>query len=469
MDPTEKIELDIFEDSPNILGQEEPLSSPDQVNGDGCFQRLLKKAWSTITPSNSPPSFSPVTGSTPLNLSLEQQETAFVPSNSRGTLEEEDTVRERNLSDTESEGKSLDWDNFSESPSYGKSILEASNKSSPLLAATTENFRELTISEVPVNLTPADVQSTHFGFFLTPSLALSEAVANMDDQSSMRDARVLENMITCIGEMMEDFGENDVRRGNVDDVFKILDEISKARTEFRNKVREYKQNYNLEQSSIQQLDSAVMNINRKIKTHAHLVWAKVEVIKNGADSLPSASSATAAVRRPSSTQNTNDLSFKRNVYRDQVLFLTESLKLPDDDEVEIEEHWSSQSDSEVCQGMQSLSRWEDAVKKLSNAFREYERAHSIYGDSTSVNTFQEDSEEFEQLRNKVKEVSIAVRKEDQRRNLQTLMPVKSEKVKYPTFGGDAGEDLVKFKEKINECFKKNRVPRSNVLDKLERI
>ena len=49
------------------------------------------------------------------------------------------------------------------------------------------------------------------------------------------------------------------------------------------------------------------------------------------------------------------------------------------------------------------------------------------------------------------------------------MPVQAEKVKYPTFGGDAGEDLVKFKEKINECFKKNRVPRSNVLDKLENL
>ena len=37
---------------------------------------------------------------------------------------------------------------------------------------------------------------------------------------------------------------------------------------------------------------------------------------------------------------------------------------------------------------------------------------------------------------------------------------------YPNFSGEAGEDLVRFKEKMNECFKKNRVPESDQLDKL---
>ena len=43
---------------------------------------------------------------------------------------------------------------------------------------------------------------------------------------------------------------------------------------------------------------------------------------------------------------------------------------------------------------------------------------------------------------------------------------KSEKVKYPSFSGEPGEDLVKFKEKMAECFKKNQVPKSDQLDKL---
>lgn len=37
--------------------------------------------------------------------------------------------------------------------------------------------------------------------------------------------------------VMEDFAPDDVRRGNLEEVPKMLEEISKARTEFRNKVR----------------------------------------------------------------------------------------------------------------------------------------------------------------------------------------------------------------------------------------
>ena len=39
-------------------------------------------------------------------------------------------------------------------------------------------------------------------------------------------------------------------------------------------------------------------------------------------------------------------------------------------------------------------------------------------------------------------------------------------MKYPSFSGDVGEDLFKFKTKMVECFHKNRVPRSDMTDKL---
>ena len=54
------------------------------------------------------------------------------------------------------------------------------------------------------------------------------------------------------------------------------------------------------------------------------------------------------------------------------------------------------------------------------------------------------------IRNTVKEVISAVQLEDERRNLQTLDHTKSDKVSYPSFSGDPGEDLLRFKEKINE-------------------
>ena len=84
----------------------------------------------------------------------------------------------------------------------------------------------------------------------------------------------------------------------------------------------------------------------------------------------------------------------------------------------------------------------------------------------SDSNFLSDSEDFEDVRNKVKQVILAVKAEDQSRNLQSLLPSKSEKVKYPNFSGEPGEDLLKFKEKITECFRKNRVPQSDMIDKL---
>ena len=43
---------------------------------------------------------------------------------------------------------------------------------------------------------------------------------------------------------------------------------------------------------------------------------------------------------------------------------------------------------------------------------------------------------------------------------------KGEVLKYPTFAGDAGQDLVKFKEKMEYRFKMNQVPLRLQLEKL---
>ena len=53
----------------------------------------------------------------------------------------------------------------------------------------------------------------------------------------------------------------------------------------------------------------------------------------------------------------------------------------------------------------------------------------------------QDQEDFEGIRVKVKKVTMAVRNEDQKRNLQSLLPAMTEKVKYPSFSGESGEDL----------------------------
>ena len=154
-----------------------------------------------------------------------------------------------------------------------------------------------------------------------------------------------------------------------------------------------------------------------------------------------------------------DLVYKKNVYKDRLLHLRDALSLPAYGSVD--EYWKEKTDAEVSQAMKDITTWQKSVEKLALGFRDYEKIATSMNDQE----FEDLSEDFEEARIQVKAVMKAVKTEDEKRNLQTLMPVKTEKVKYPQFSGD-GEDFVKFKEKMAECFKKNRVPASDQLDKL---
>ena len=201
-------------------------------------------------------------------------------------------------------------------------------------------------------------------------------------------------------------------------------------------------------------------MNVKIREHAATIWTKVEELQETSQApLIQAPSPTNNSVRQSVTENprvessnlAGELEFKRKVYRDQILYLTEALNLPTSGTVE--EQWAELRDSDVCQAMKDMSRWQTSLEKLSSTFREYEKLNGSVG---PLSTFETDSEEFEDIRNRVKEVTLAVKKEDTRRNLQTLLPLKSDKVKYPTFSGDIGEDYIKFKEKVMDCFIKKK-------------
>ena len=104
----------------------------------------------------------------------------------------------------------------------------------------------------------------------------------------------------------------------------------------------------------------------------------------------------------------------------------------------VEEHWKEWSESDICQAMKDLGRWQTSLEKLSTAFREYGKSSTASGGDPGYNTH---SDDLEEIRIKVKEVTIAVNQEDVRRNLQTLRPTKSDKVTYPKFSGEPGEDF----------------------------
>ena len=345
---------------------------------------------------------------------------------------------------------SLDWDTYSEAPEFAVSNNppEPLNYSELQGISGLEEVRKVTL----VNTSESSLSME--GLPLNPKQNWGFQPPEMDTQSRIRQ---LQNMAVCVEDQMTDFTPDDVRLGNLEEVPKRLEEISKGRAEFRNAVRDFKQTVSVQPSDASYLDNSVSALNTAVRNHAHSIWEKVERVKVTSHSNSTASSHVNQAR--------DDTDYKRKLFRDQLLYLTESLDLPDDDEEQIAVYWATKSESDVSNAMHKLNSWQKSLEKLSKAFRDYERAIQQFSSEADPN-FISDNEDFESMRIKFKEVMLSVRKEDERRNLQSLLPSKSEKVKYPFFAGDIGEDYFRFKEKMMECYKKNRVPQSDMLEKL---
>ena len=304
------------------------------------------------------------------------------------------------------------------------------------------------------------------------------------------ECKKLMNKFQLVQDMMDDYTVQDVNLGNYDRVESRLNEISDARSSFRAAVRSYKELYGQYGDSDGQLDSYISSINNSVRTHANQIWARVAEInppmtqfereslqiqrqqleQQRAQVLPSSNSHQSghishhrqSAPRDVNQQGVRNCEGKRLMFRDELRYLTDSLMLPDYGE--INEFWREQSESDVRKAMRKISEWDKSLIRLSRTFRDYETLSKQYVDNDEE--LQNDTEDFMDIRNKVKEVTTAVQDEDERRNLQTLEYSKSDKVDYPSFSGEPGEDLVRFREKINDCFKKNRVPESDQIDKL---
>ena len=370
---------------------------------------------------------------------------------------------------------SLDWDNFQDCPSY-KDILPSNYTEGIKNIIGVEENKKITLVDTSVSsLTSSESMTIPNMSQQSEPKVLSEEEKAVLLTQMQQDNTTLADLKDLLYDLMEDYSSSNVRRGNVELVQKELDKISNARQELRKFVRTYKQNYSQINSSNCEIAENILNqANKNVREHADLIWTKVEEIQDQQRSAtqkhsdpPSSVTEKETVdpriiiRDSSNSATQNDLAYKQNMYRDQLLYLREALCLPQSGT--IKEHWQDKSNSDICQAMKDLGRWQASLEKLSSSFREYERLCGIVGTPAEFNS---DNDDFEEIRNKVKEVIIAVKEEDTRRNLQTLLPNVSDKVKYPVFSGETGEDLLKFKDKMQECFRKNRILESDQLDKL---
>ena len=289
-----------------------------------------------------------------------------------------------------------------------------------------------------------------------------ETRSNIQHEMQLKSNEIV-SILADFEDMIEDFTVEDVNRGNVMFVKEKLDEISNKRSALRKAIRSYLHLYGTYGDQENRLAGVLATANEKVRSHANSIWAKVEELQQ--DTNVGVHRTHQRERLASeSRQNEGQLAYesKKKVFEDHVRLLKDSLNLPEVDS--ISDHWGEQSNSEVCKAMRRIGDWEKSLVRISTAFRDYERLSKLYNEEAEER--ESVLNDFISIRNTVKEVIIAVQFEDEDRNLQTLQSSKPENVKYPTFSGDPGEDLLKFKTRISECFIKNRVPKSNQLDTL---
>ena len=395
-------------------------------------------------------------------------------------------VRQSVITPVNTPESSLDWDHYLDTQRFTCSV-EDNFVANPVEEDILDNFK-ITLVSTSVSSLSSDSAADMSRIPVPPSQMEAEVRNNLQREIN-QECKKLMDMYQLVLDLMEDYSVEDINLGNVDRVDGQLDRISEARSNFRAAVRIYREQYAQYGDSENTLDSHLISLNQKVREHANSIWSRVAEInppmtqfeketlalqkkqieqqqliqqQQSSQFVSQQTPRRVSIASERQEQGIRSCEGKRLLFRDELRLLVDSLSLPDYGS--IDEFWREQSENDIRRAMRKISNWERSILSLSKAFREYETlSKQFVVDSEEL---EGDSTEYLETRNKVKEVICAVQSEDERRNLQTLESAKSDKVSYPTFSGETGEDLVRFKTKINECFMKNRVPESDQLDKL---
>ena len=172
--------------------------------------------------------------------------------------------------------------------------------------------------------------------------------------------------------------------------------------------------------------------------------------------------------KKSDMENKALVTSKAGQVREKLRMLEDHIKL-----VEMREnkdYWIEVDDTSITRTMKDLSKWDTTMNDAEERFLEFKNLVGLHGEPTDAEETGYNLESIKSLllemRLELKDAKAAVQDEDKKRSLFSLESSKGEVLKYPTFSGEAGEDLVKFKDKMEYRFRTNQVPVRLQLEKL---
>ena len=130
----------------------------------------------------------------------------------------------------------------------------------------------------------------------------------------------------------------------------------------------------------------------------------------------------------------------------------------------MDENWEEADNIKVSQAMRQTCVWQTQMNPIERKYTEFQNLSEEYKFSTDKTESVDN--EYKRIRDIFDKTKKAVTEQDTERGLFTLEPAKTEKVKFPIFTGQPAEDYMKWKEKMENAFLKNRVPKDERVDKL---
>ena len=158
-------------------------------------------------------------------------------------------------------------------------------------------------------------------------------------------------------------------------------------------------------------------------------------------------------------------------FRNKVRRLEELIKLVEmrDDP----DFWVNVESEIISQTMKDLKSWDSELAAVEKVYIEVDNLIKVYGEPENAATtgynFAHIKSLMDDLRIDLKNAKDAVIKEDTDRALFSLESTKGEVLKYPTFSGDPSQDYIKFKDKMDYRFRRNRVAKQDQLEKLREV
>ena len=227
------------------------------------------------------------------------------------------------------------------------------------------------------------------------------------------------------------------------------------------------------------LQDLVAPLKAQVKTHERSIRAKIKTSAPAPRQLSSYEVESLEIQRKLMEIELNKerrgtaeskimVSTKAAQVRDKLRNLETCIKLVETRDKK--DYWKTVNDLIITRSMKELTKWDTIMTDTDEKFLELQELVKLHGEPPDASDTGYDFAAIKDLvldmRLDIVDAKAAVQAQDKERSLFSLERSKGQVLKYPTFTGEDGEDLVKFKEKMEYRFKMNQVPQRLQLEKL---